>query len=133
MSFLPKIFFFPLKHKGPAVLHVRIISKPSFPTYSRDLFFFLIIAKKKAPERITNVYVSFPNTHKNDRYVFLQTPPKCRAQNMLVRVEAGEGLEKANIQFSLELLSQLVADPIFVPLKHGFIVSQLAIQTVLRQ
>lgn len=52
---------------------------------------------------------------------------------MLVRVEAGEGLEKANIQFSLELLSQLVADPIFVPLKHGVIVSQLAIQTVLRQ
>lgn len=39
---------------------------------------------------------------------------------MLVRMEAEEGLEKANMKFSSELLSQLVADLIFVPLTHGF-------------
>lgn len=84
------------------------------------LVFFKLLLKKKSPCRVTNVHVSFPNTHKNDRCDFLQTSPKCRAQKMLVRMEAGEGLEKANMKFSSELLSQLVADLIFVPLTHGF-------------
>jgi len=39
---------------------------------------------------------------------------------MLVRMETGEEFEKTNMEFSSEVLSQLVADLIFVPWKHGF-------------
>lgn len=75
---------------------------------------------KESPCRVTNVCVSFPSTHKNDRYEFLQTSLKHRAQKKLVRMVTGIGLERTDVKFSSEWLSQLVADLIFVPLKHGF-------------